>query len=188
MTQAGFDDAFGVAKNSFTFIDGDAETGTALAAAAEDLGDATYHTGAAYPEDATKDLSTMLAMLYVLLGFSVIVSLFGMVNTMVLSVFERTREIGMLRALGMTRRQARRMIRQESVITALIGAVLGLGLGVFLSALVTQAMSDYDVAFSLPVPTLVAFTLVAVLAGIGAAAMPARRASRLNVLDALKYE
>ena len=188
MTQAGFDDAFGVAKNSFTFLDGDAKTGTALAAAAEDLGDATYHTGAAYPADATKDLSTMLAMLYVLLGFSVIVSLFGMVNTMVLSVFERTREIGMLRALGMTRRQARRMIRQESVITALIGAVLGLGLGVFLSALVTKAMSDYDVAFSLPVPTLVAFTLVAVLAGIGAAAMPARRASRLNVLAALKYE
>ena len=130
----------------------------------------------------------MLAMLYVLLGFSVIVSLFGMVNTMVLSVFERTREIGMLRTLGMTRRQARRMIRQESVITALIGAVLGLGLGVFLSALVTKAMSDYDVAFSLPVPTLLAFTLVAVLAGVGAAVMPARRASRLNVLDALKYE
>ena len=77
-------------------------------------------------------------MLYVLLGFSVIVSLFGMVNTMVLSVFERTREIGMLRTIGMTRRQARRMIRHESVITALIGAALGLGLGVFLSALVTQ--------------------------------------------------
>ena len=74
----------------------------------------------------------VLAMLYVLLGFSVIVSLFGMVNTMVLSVFERTREIGMLRTIGMTRRQARRMIRHESVITALIGAALGLGLGLFL--------------------------------------------------------
>ena len=71
----------------------------------------------------------MLAMLYVLLGFSIVVSLFGMVNTMVLSVFERTREIGMLRTIGMTRRQARRMIRHESIITALIGATLGLGLG-----------------------------------------------------------
>ena len=130
----------------------------------------------------------MLFRSYVLLGFSVIVSLFGMVNTMVLSVFERTREIGMLRTLGMTRRQARRMIRHESVITALIGAALGLGLGVFLSALVTKALQDSDLAFSLPVPTLVVFTLVAVVAGIGAAVMPARRASRLNVLDALHYE
>jgi putative ABC transport system permease protein len=130
----------------------------------------------------------MLAMLYVLLGFSVIVSLFGMVNTMVLSVFERTREIGMLRTIGMTRRQARRMIRHESVITALIGAALGLGLGVFLSALITQALEDSDLALSFPVPTLAAFTLVAVVAGIGAAIMPARRASRLNVLAALQYE
>ena len=78
-------------------------------------------------------MATFLAMLYVLLGFSVIVSLFGMVNTLVLSVFERTRELGMLRAIGMTRRQARRMIRHESVITALIGAAMGLPLGVFLA-------------------------------------------------------
>ena len=140
------------------------------------------------PKDATKDAAKFLAMLYVLLGFSIVVSLFGMVNTLVLSVFERTRELGMLRAIGMTRRQARRMIRHESVITALIGAALGLGLGVLLAALATQALSQYDVVFSLPVPTLAAFTLVAVLAGVAAAILPARRASRLNVLDALHYE
>ena len=74
-------------------------------------------------------------LFYVLLALSVIVSLFGMVNTLVLSVFERTRELGMLRAVGMTRRQARRMIRHESVITALIGAALGLPLGIALGAL-----------------------------------------------------
>ena len=91
-------------------------------------------------------------MLYVLLGFSVIVSLFGMVNTLVLSVFERTRELGMLRAIGMTRRQARRMIRHESVITALIGATLGLGLGVVLAALATQALSQYGVTLAIPSP------------------------------------
>ena len=147
-----------------------------------------FHTGAEYPKDATKDMATMMAMLYVLLAFSVVVSLFGMVNTLVLSVFERTRELGMLRAIGMTRRQARRMIRHESVITALIGAALGLGLGVFLAGLVTQAMKDYDVPLSLPLPTLAGFTLVAVLAGIGAAVLPARRASRIRVLDALHYE
>jgi putative ABC transport system permease protein len=103
-------------------------------------------------------------------------------------VFERTREIGMLRTIGMTRRQARRMIRHESIITALIGATLGLGLGLFLAGMVTKAMSSYDLVFSVPVPILAGFTLVAVLAGIGAAILPARRASRLNVLDALHYE
>jgi putative ABC transport system permease protein len=124
----------------------------------------------------------------VLLAFSVVVSLFGMVNTLVLTVFERTRELGMLRTIGMTRRQARRMIRHESVITALIGAALGLPLGIFLALLVTQALSQYDIAISIPLPELVGFTVVAILAGIGAAILPARRASRLNVLDALHYE
>jgi len=133
-------------------------------------------------------MATLLAMLYVLLGFSVVASLFGMVNTMVLSVFERTREIGMLRTIGMTRRQARRMIRHESVITALIGAVLGLSLGLFLAGLVTKALSKYDVQFAIPAAELVGFTLVAVVAGVAAAILPARRASRLNVLEALQYE
>jgi putative ABC transport system permease protein len=188
MTQEGFDAAFKQPKNSYTFIDADASAAAALEAQADGYGDASHHTGAEFPKDATKDMATMLAMLYVLLGFSVIVSLFGMVNTMVLSVFERTREIGMLRTIGMTRRQARRMIRHESIITALIGAALGLGVGLLLSGLVTKAMSDYDLVYSVPLPTLAAFTLVAVLAGIGAAILPARRASRLNVLDALHYE
>jgi putative ABC transport system permease protein len=88
----------------------------------------------------------------------------------------------------MTRRQARRMIRHESVITALIGAALGLPLGIFLAALVTQALSQYDVGLSIPASELVLFTVVAILAGVAAAVVPARRASRLNVLDALHYE
>jgi putative ABC transport system permease protein len=186
--QAAFDDAFPAPKNAFTFLDAGPDASAALIAAAKGLGDATLHTGAAFPKDATKDMATFLAMLYVLLAFSVVVSLFGMVNTLVLSVFERTRELGMLRAIGMTRRQARRMIRHESVITALIGAALGIGLGVFLAALATQALDEQDVPLSLPVTELVAFAVVALLAGIGAAILPARRASRLNVLDALHYE
>ena len=188
ITQAAFDDAFPTPKNAYTFLAAGEGAAPGLEAVVADSGDATLDTGAAYAEAATKDMATFLAMLYVLLGFSVVVSLFGMVNTLVLSVFERTRELGMLRAIGMTRRQARRMIRHESVITALIGAALGLGLGVFLAALVTQAMSDYGIPMTLPFGTLAAFTLVAVLAGIGAAILPARRASRLNVLDALHYE
>jgi putative ABC transport system permease protein len=188
MSQQAFDKAFSHPKNKFTFLEADASAATAIEAAAKDLGDATLHTGAAYPKDATKDMAVVLGMLYVLLGFSVIVSLFGMVNTMVLSVFERTREIGMLRTIGMTRRQARRMIRHESVITALIGAALGLGLGLFLAGLITKAVSMDSLPFSIPVTTLAAFTLLSVIAGIGAAIMPARRASRLNVLEALHYE
>jgi putative ABC transport system permease protein len=188
VTQKAFDSAFAQPKNSFTFLDADAGSAASIKAAAKGYGDAKYHTGAAYPKDATKDMAIVMGMLYVLLGFSVIVSLFGMVNTMVLSVFERTREIGMLRTIGMTRRQARRMIRHESIITALIGTALGLGLGVFLSALVTQAVSMDGLPLTIPVQTLAVFTLLAIGAGIVAAALPARRASRLNVLEALQYE
>ena len=97
-----------------------------------------------------QEIQQFLLLLYVLLALSVIISLFGMVNTLALSVFERTRELGMLRAVGMTRRQTRRMIRHESVITALIGAALGLPLGIFLAALVTRALGQYDLRFELP--------------------------------------
>ena len=117
-------------------------------------------------------------MLYVLLALSVIISLFGMVNTLVLSVFERTRELGMLRAVGMTRRQARRMVRHESVITALIGAALGLPLGIFLAALVTQALGEFDVRFSVPTGQLIFLAILAVIVGILAAIMPGPRAAQ----------
>ena len=188
MSQQGFDAAFKRPKNSFTFIDAPAAAKPALEVTANDFDDATLHTGAAFPKDSTKDQAVVFAMLYVLLGFSVIVSLFGMVNTMILSVFERTREIGMLRTIGMTRRQARRMIRHESVITALIGASMGLGLGLFLALVVTQAVDMEALPFSVPLAPLVGFTVFAILAGMAAAISPARRASKLKVLDALAYE
>ena len=113
-------------------------------------------------------------------------SLFGIVNTLVLTVFERTREIGMLRAIGMTRRQVRRMIRHESVITALIGGFLGIILGVVLGALLVARIDFID--FTLPVGSLIVFTIATIAVGIIAAVWPARRAARLNVLEALQYE
>jgi putative ABC transport system permease protein len=186
--QQAFDKVFPQPKNKFTFLDAGADANQALTAAAADFTDASVHTGAAFANDYTEGFASFLNFLYVLLAFSVVVSLFGMVNTLVLTVFERTRELGMLRTIGMSRRQVRRMIRHESVITALIGAALGLPLGIFLALLVTQALSQYDIAISIPLPELVGFTVVAILAGIGAAILPARRASRLNVLDALHYE
>jgi putative ABC transport system permease protein len=188
ISQQAFDTVFPQPKNKFTFLDAGPDANQALTAAAADFSDAAVHTGAAFAKDYTEGFSSFLNFLYVLLAFSVVVSLFGMINTLVLSVFERTRELGMLRTIGMTRRQARRMIRHESIITALIGAALGLPLGIFLALLMTQALSQYDIAISIPLPELVAFTVVAILAGVAAAIAPARRASRLNVLDALHYE
>ncbi len=118
----------------------------------------------------------LLNVLYVLLALSVLVSLFGIVNTLVLTVFERTRELGMLRAIGLTRRQVKRMIRQESVITALIGAVIGIVLGLGLASLLAARLDE--VSFTVPVGQLIIFAVVSVVVGIFAAIWPARRAAR----------
>jgi putative ABC transport system permease protein len=139
-------------------------------------------------DERSSGINKILAIFYVLLALSVVISLFGMVNALVLSVFERTREFGMMRAVGMTRAQARRMVRHESVITALIGAALGLPLGLLLAAIVTRALRGADVVFQVPVVALVILAVIAIAAGVMAASIPARRASRLNVLQALHYE
>ncbi len=139
-----------------------------------------------FVDNQISGLNSVLNILYVLLALSVIVSLFGIVNTLVLTVFERTREVGMLRAIGMTRRQVRLMIRHESVITALMGGVLGIVLGIVLGGLLVYRV-DF-IAFSLPVVSIIVFAIAAIVVGILAAIFPARRAARLNVLQALQYE
>jgi putative ABC transport system permease protein len=187
-----FDRLYERPRNEYTFVNvnGDASDATQkqLEQSVASFPDAKVQSRTDWITAQDQDFNDFLMTLYVLLALSVIVSLFGMVNTLALSVYERTRELGMLRAVGTTRRQARRMIRHEGVMTALIGAALGLPLGIFLAALVTRALSQFDVRFSVPVGTLVILTVVAILAGLVAALLPARRAARLNVLQALQYE
>jgi putative ABC transport system permease protein len=157
-----------------------------LNAALKPFPNAKAQTRQEFIHNQTAALKNILNVFYVLLALSVIVSLFGIVNTLVLTVFERTREIGMLRAIGMTRRQVRRMIRYESVTTALLGGVLGIALGIVLGSLLIARVNF--IVFSLPVGSLIVFAIAAIFVGIIAAIFPARRASRLNVLEALQYE
>ena len=189
-SSATFDQNYQQPQNLFTFVQmqgGVTPANTqALAASLSSFPNAKAVTREQFKTNQVSAIKGILNVLYVLLALSVVVSLFGIVNTLVLTVFERTRELGMMRAIGMTRRQTRRMIRHESVITALIGAVLGIVLGLFLAGLLS-ARVDF-ISFVLPVPQLIIFAVVAILVGIFAAVFPARRAARLNPLDALQYE
>ena len=158
----------------------------ALEAALAPFPNAKFATRQEFVDNQISGLKSILNILYVLLGLSIIVSLFGIVNTLVLSVFERTREIGMLRAIGMTRRQTRRMIRHESVITSLIGAFIGIVLGVILAGLLIYKIDLID--FSFPTSQVIVFAIAAVIVGVLAAIFPARRAAKLDPLEALHYE
>jgi putative ABC transport system permease protein len=136
----------------------------------------------------TRSFNQLLGLIYALLSLAVIVSIFGIVNTLVLTIHERTRELGLLRAVGMSRRQVRRLVRYESVITALIGGILGAVLGVFFAVIVSRPIADEGFVLKIPVVSILVFLVLAAIAGVLAAIPPARRASRLDVLDALAYE
>jgi putative ABC transport system permease protein len=139
-------------------------------------------------ENQEAQITQLLNLIYALLALAIIVSLFGIANTLALSIHERTRELGMLRAIGMSRRQVRTMIRYEAVITALIGALLGMVIGVIFAALIAQPLEEEGFALSYPVGELLLLLVFAAFAGVLAAIPPARRASRLDVLEALQYE
>jgi putative ABC transport system permease protein len=190
-SSATFDRVYDSPRNLYTFIQmggGDTEQNTKAleASLGEEFPNAKVQTRDEFVDNQIAGLNQILNILYVLLALSVIVSLFGIVNTLVLTVFERTRELGMLRAIGMTRRQVRRMIRHESVITALIGGTLGIILGVVLGALLIARVEFIE--FSLPTTQIIIFAILTIVVGIVAAIFPARRAARLNPLEALQYE
>lgn len=149
---------------------------------------AKVRTRAEYKDFIGEQVNLILTIFYALLAFSVLISLVGVVITLLLSIYERTREIGMMRAVGTTRRQIRSIIRSESVITCAIGGVIGLAVGLFLGWVMIKGLESEGLSFSVPVGTLIAVFILALIAGVLAAVFPARRAARLNPLEALHYE
>ncbi len=186
ISREAFDGAFAAERNRFTLVAGAdaASVQKALAAFPE----VEVLSKSEFITKQTEWIGQILAILWVLLALAVIVSLFGIVNTLVLATFERRRELGTLRAMGMSRRQLRRMVRHESVITALMGALPGIGVGLGIAAAAVAALGEYGLQFAIPGGALIAVAVIAVLAGMAAAVLPARRASRTDVLAALAYE
>ena len=143
---------------------------------------------AEFKDSQIAEFNTILNLLYVMLLLAVVIALIGIVNTLALSIYERTRELGLLRAVGMTRAQVRRMIRDEAVIISIFGSLLGLAIGLAFGGALVSALSDDGITFALPVTQLVIFVILAGIAGFLAGAWPARRASRHEVLDAIQSQ
>ncbi|HSV64653.1 MAG TPA: FtsX-like permease family protein [Mycobacteriales bacterium] len=144
---------------------------------------------AEYKQQQSQQIDQVLLLFYVLLALAVIIAVIGIINTLALSVLERIRELGLLRALGMTKRQLRAMVRWEAVIIAVLGAVLGLAVGGFFGWTLVRALHSQGITeFAVPIPTLVGFVVAAALAGVLAAVFPARRASKIDVLRAITTE
>ena len=160
----------------------------AIKAAVRPFPAAKVRTLPEYNRWLTSQLDRIVYLLYALLAMSVVISMFGIANSLFLSIHERTRELGMLRAVGATSSQVRRMVRYESVITSLIGGILGTVVGVAFAWLTTFAIKDLGVGFTLPAGQLVVFVLLATVVGVVGAIAPARRAARLDILDAIHSE
>jgi putative ABC transport system permease protein len=190
ISSATFDSEIQQPKNIYVFVNtkgGETAANTAaLEKALTGFPNAKLQNEKQFKDNQFSGVKQVLNVLYVLLALSVIVSLFGIVNTLVLSVFERTREIGMLRAVGTTRWQVRSMITLESIVTSLMGAAIGIALGVVLAILLIARVDFLVLAW--PIGSLLLFAVAAIIVGLIAAILPARRAARLNVLEALQYE
>jgi putative ABC transport system permease protein len=160
--------------------------GEAITAALAAWPNADVQDQAAFKESVTSEIDQMLNLIYGLLALAIIIALIGIANTLALSVHERTRELGLLRAVGMTRRQVRTAIRWESVLIALLGTAFGFAIAVGGSwGIVTTLADEGFSAFVVPGPQLTVIVVLAAVAGVVAALGPARRAARLDVLKAI---
>ena len=154
-----------------------------------DFPNVTVRDQAEFREEQARQIDQIINLFYSLLGLAILIALFGIVNTLGLSIFERIRELGLLRAVGATRRQLRSMIRWEAVIIAVLGAVLGLAVGVFFGWTIVRALASQGITeFTLPAGQLVSFVLAAAIAGVLAAVLPGRRAAKIDVLRAITTE
>jgi putative ABC transport system permease protein len=163
--------------------------GDALNRALQPYANVGFKTRAQFEASQQASVNQLLGLVYVLLALAVLISLIGIVNTLMLSVIERTREIGLLRAVGMKRRQVRAMIRSESVIIALVGAVVGVLLGTGLGIAFASSLRNHGVTdIVVPLPSLIGFLILSAVLGLGGATWPARRASNLDVLAAIATE
>ncbi len=168
---------------------GAAGLGRALNTALLPYANVGYKTRAQFEQSQQSQINQELGLVYVLLALAVVVALIGIVNTLLLSVFERTREIGLLRAVGMRRRQVKEMIRSESVIVALFGGLVGIVVGTGLGLALGSALRNSGVMkLAVPLPSLVAFLVLSGVLGLIAASWPARRAAKLDVLAAIATE
>jgi putative ABC transport system permease protein len=147
-------------------------------------------TRAQYEASQVAGVNKLLGIVYALLALAVLIAMIGIVNTLLLSVFERTHEIGLLRAVGMKRRQIRAMIRSEALILALFGAIIGIVIGTGLGAALAHSLekSQEITVVSIPFPSLVLFVVIAAVLGLAAAGWPARRAAKLDILAAIAAE
>lgn len=162
---------------------------SALQAAVEPYPTAKLESRSGYIESQAAQIDMFVNLVYGLLGLAVVIAVFGIANTLSLSVYERTHELGLLRAVGATRRQIRAMVRMESEITALLGAVQGVVIGIVLGWAVIFALRDEGFSkMSVPVTTIVVVLIIAIVCGVMAALRPARRAARLDVLSAIATE
>jgi putative ABC transport system permease protein len=154
-----------------------------------DFPNVTVRDQAEFRDEQARQIDQIINLFYSLLGLAIVIALFGIVNTLGLSIFERIRELGLLRAVGATRAQLRAMIRWEAVIIAVLGAVLGLVVGVFFGWTTVRALSSQGITeFALPAGLLAIFVVLAGLAGILAAVLPGRRAARIDMLRAITTE
>ena len=189
-----FDANFAVRYDSQVFVKKTPGVGMAAAlaavrAAARNYSGTSVMDQAAYKAERVKPVQQMLALVYTLLALAILIALLGIGNTLALSIFERTRELGVLRAVGMTRRQLRASIRWESVVIALQGTGLGLLIGVFFGWALVLSMKDQGISeFSIPLLSLAIVVVLAGLAGVVAAIVPSRRAANLNILRAIVSE